>query len=156
MRLLKQYQYLLDAIAADDGSDECLLWPFRTNHHEYGLVWDGTHNRRVHIVAYAVPRKLPLPLAGVVRHTCDNPPCFRRQHLIEGSQRDNIRDAIARGRFKPKGEHHNMAKLNNEQVRQIRSIYAEGGTSFRLLGIQFNVSPSCIQGVLDGSRWQHI
>ena len=32
----------------------------------------------------------------VVRHTCDNPRCVRPDHLVPGTQRQNVRDAIAR------------------------------------------------------------
>lgn len=34
----------------------------------------------------------------VVRHTCDNPPCVRPDHLIVGTCADNTRDKIERGR----------------------------------------------------------
>jgi hypothetical protein len=34
----------------------------------------------------------------VVRHKCDNPPCFRFDHLEVGTQADNVADAVARGR----------------------------------------------------------
>ena len=33
-----------------------------------------------------------------VRHRCDNPPCFRFDHLELGTQADNLRDMFARGR----------------------------------------------------------
>jgi HNH endonuclease len=35
----------------------------------------------------------------VVRHTCDNPPCIEISHLQIGTHKDNIHDAIKRGRF---------------------------------------------------------
>jgi len=34
----------------------------------------------------------------VIRHTCDNPACINPQHLIMGTQQDNIRDRTMRGR----------------------------------------------------------
>jgi hypothetical protein len=33
-----------------------------------------------------------------VRHTCDNPPCQNPQHWLKGTNSDNIKDAVARGR----------------------------------------------------------
>jgi hypothetical protein len=36
-----------------------------------------------------------------VLHHCDNPPCCNPLHLYAGTQRQNIHDAIARGRFSP-------------------------------------------------------
>lgn len=41
----------------------------------------------------------------VVRHTCDNPKCVRPDHLVPGTQRQNVGDAMSRGRHKiPKRE----------------------------------------------------
>jgi len=45
-------------------------------------------------------RKL-LPKGMVVRHTCDNPPCYNPDHLLSGTYQDNVNDAKERGRFKP-------------------------------------------------------
>jgi hypothetical protein len=39
----------------------------------------------------------PIPDGMVVRHKCDNPPCFRLSHLELGTVADNNRDAQARG-----------------------------------------------------------
>lgn len=37
----------------------------------------------------------------VVRHRCDNPPCFRYDHLVVGTQGDNLDDMRSRGRNVP-------------------------------------------------------
>lgn len=38
------------------------------------------------------------PAGSVVRHTCDNGLCVNPDHLIVGTQKENIADCIARGR----------------------------------------------------------
>lgn len=37
----------------------------------------------------------------VVRHTCDNRKCCNPMHLITGTQKDNVHDAVNRGRLNP-------------------------------------------------------
>ncbi len=41
----------------------------------------------------------PLRAGEVVRHTCDTPLCVNPDHLRAGSQRDNMQDALVRGRL---------------------------------------------------------
>ena len=40
----------------------------------------------------------PLAPGEVVRHRCDNPPCFRYSHLLRGTMKDNSQDMVRRGR----------------------------------------------------------
>src|SRR5690348_15050361 len=40
----------------------------------------------------------PIPDGMYVLHRCDNPPCVEITHLFLGDQRDNMEDAIAKGR----------------------------------------------------------
>ena len=74
-------------------------------------------------------------------HTCDNPRCCRPGHLYQGTQKDNIRDMLAKDRARPlRGEKHPRAKLTAKQVRAIRrdkrlhqDIAADYGVSFQTI-----------------------
>lgn len=46
-------------------------------------------------------RGAPLQPGEVACHYCDNPPCCNARHLYVGTQADNIRDAMVRGRHVP-------------------------------------------------------
>lgn len=65
-----------------------------------------------------------VPYGLVVCHKCDNPLCVRPDHLFLGTQRDNVHDAISKGRLKNppayRAEKSPTAKLNWKIVREIR------------------------------------
>lgn len=58
----------------------------------------------------------------VVMHICDNPPCFRYDHLRLGTIADNQADMAAKGRAR--GDRN----LTEVEVLQIRQMRAEGRT----------------------------
>lgn len=49
----------------------------------------------------------------VIRHTCDNARCINPEHLLIGTQSDNMRDKMERGR-----EHRKVTRELAEQIRQ--------------------------------------
>lgn len=59
--------------------------------------------KRVRANRWALERKLGRPLLPGLSalHHCDNPPCVNEDHLYEGTQKQNIGDAIARQRHRP-------------------------------------------------------
>src|SRR6516165_9709222 len=66
----------------------------------YGQVMIGGGTRISmpnHRAAWVVYRG-PIPKGMCVLHTCDTPSCINPSHLFLGSQVDNVRDMIAKGR----------------------------------------------------------
>ena len=55
--------------------------------------------RLQHVIAWEAYNAEPVPKGMVVMHTCDNPGCFNPAHLTVGTQSDNIRDCVRKGRF---------------------------------------------------------
>jgi hypothetical protein len=95
-------------VDASNGHDSCWEWrafcqPRRGNNLSYGTFKVGGKAGRAmlaHRVAYELAIG-PIPPKAVIRHTCDNPKCCNPAHLVAGSQRDNVGDAMARGRHRP-------------------------------------------------------
>lgn len=62
-----------------------------------------------------------IPTGVVSRHTCDNRWCIRPDHIISGSQSDNMKDRKERGGYgDQRGEKNPCHKLTYRQVSQIR------------------------------------
>ncbi len=89
-----------------------------------------------------------------VCHKCDYPPCTRPDHLFEGTDADNRRDAAKKGRL-PRGETSVGAKLTEDKVRIIRQKAAEGAT-YRSLGKEFGVHSVTVLAVVHRKTWRHV
>lgn len=121
----------------------------------YGRIRHGGSMWLAHRLSYLAFNG-DIPEGLVVRHKCDNKCCVNPEHLEVGTQKDNVQDAIKRGRFSyrdnPKGVEHPNSKLTEEQVRVIfysnetqRSLAAKYGVSFQLISL-----------IKRGKIWQHM
>jgi len=92
----------------------------------------------------------------VIRHTCDNPECVCPDHLLSGTQQDNMKDMVDKGR-QTKGEGKAQSILTEVEVINIlNSILNNTYTSLTDLSIMFSTSKSNIGDILHGRTWVHI
>jgi hypothetical protein len=90
----------------------------------------------------------------VVMHICDNPRCYRYDHLRIGTQQENIVDMNVKGRrASTHGELNPRARLTEEQVTEIRERYAAGDILQRELGIEYGVNQSRISHIITRRNW---
>ena len=88
----------------------------------------------------------------IVRHTCDNPKCVNPKHLILGTQRDNMIDAVKRNRRKQ------VTKLNEEAVKVIKWMlkYKNNYGLIIKLAKLHNVTPQTITDIKANKTWSWI
>ena len=79
-------------------STPCVEWDGARDQNGYGIARDGDRTVRVHRAVYEATYG-PLDPEAVVMHRCDNPPCYRIDHLQAGSHGENHADMIAKGRW---------------------------------------------------------
>lgn len=79
---------------------DCWLWLGGTfGSRKYGaFAYRGKRPGYAHRFSYELHHG-PIPEDRVVMHTCDTPACVNPAHLVLGSQRQNIRDAVEKGRW---------------------------------------------------------
>jgi len=137
----------------------CWLWKAATNSDGYGLVGVDGRTLRAHRVSWEIHNG-PIPAGMCILHRCDNPACVNPAHLFLGTDADNIRDCVAKGRHvthpAPPGEGHRSAKLTDANVLEIRKLYAAGGVFQRELGERFGVSRQNISYILSRKAWAHV
>ena len=85
-----------------DRTPGCWLWTGAADQHGYGVIKvDGAMRRVTRVVWSDAHGAIPDGLS--VLHACDNPPCIRPDHLMLGTQRANVRDALNKRR-RPQNE----------------------------------------------------
>ena len=91
-------------------------------------------------------------------HKCDNTLCVNPDHLYIGTQKQNVKDCIDRGRFyrgnpnPQKGMERPLSKLTNADVIEIRKSTEKGVDLAR----RFSIAASTISEIRSGKRWKHV
>jgi len=83
------------------GTGECWGWDGLGNSRGYSTMTVQRGDQRKKVLAHRIAYRLwygPIPAKLGVCHRCDNPPCCNPSHLFVGTQADNMRDAVAKGR----------------------------------------------------------
>lgn len=125
----------------------------------YGLIsFNGKRQRRVHRVAWEL-RHGPIPDGMGVLHSCDNPPCIRDEHLFIGTQAVNVREMLDKGRAGygvALGQESTNAKLQENEVRNIRTAWASRSKSKRQLARAYGVCVETIRQIVRLKSWKHV
>ena len=106
----------------------CWIWKGGTRPNSKGVLYprhwseDGK-SIGAHRFSYQMTHG-EIPAGVYICHKCDTPLCVNPCHLFAGTHIDNMADMVAKQRsYRGKGEEKKgLAKLTNEQARQIREM----------------------------------
>lgn len=107
-------------------------------HRLVALAWHGERPSKNHQIRHLNGNQL------------DNRPC----NLEYGTSEQNYRDRDIHGTT-AKGERIGTSKLTEDQVREIRRLFAEGATKLGL-SKQFGVSRPMIRSIVERKWWKHV
>lgn len=139
----------------------CWEWSGDRHPAGYGYITRKGNGIRRRTVAHRVSWEMfvgPIPAGLLVCHHCDNPPCVNPEHLFIGTNADNRRDSVNKGRHGHgacRGDAHPFAKLDENKVREIRALRAAGVVGSRLAE-RFGVSVGLIHNITARRVWKHI
>lgn len=146
-------------LAKTEKTDGCWLWLGSRTPKGHGQMIitprDGRayhalgakRNVYVHRVAFVLYVGT-IPQGMFVCHHCDNPPCWRPDHLFLGTPSDNSLDMARKGRSA-------NGTLTADQFRAMREL-RQSGLSFQRIGMRFGLSKVTVQRALNGQTWKHL
>jgi hypothetical protein len=133
-------------------ADGCWLWQGTIDVHGYGVIVDERlRNAKAHRRSYEA-HVGPVPPELHVLHRCDVRACINPAHLFLGTDADNMKDCIQKGR-NAYGERNGYHKLTRLEVDAIRSEFASGQATQSQLAAKYNVDPSWISRIISGECW---
>ena len=95
-------------------TDGCWIWKASKDKNGYGIfraMIGSVKFNKAHRYSYALHTG-DLLIGMQALHTCDNPSCVNPNHLFSGTNADNMRDKVQKGRSRtPVGEQHGKAIL---------------------------------------------
>ena len=130
-----------------------MMWVGRVDKDGYGKIFDGEKNIRAHRFSYQLHNG-EIPKGMCVLHSCDKPGCVNPEHLHLGTNADNIREKVERGRC-AKGEKSPKSKLKTKDVIKIRDKHKAGST-IADLAREYSVGRTCIGYIVNRINWKHI
>lgn len=135
-------------------TDDCWLWVGTGLRNGYGRMIRDGKPLLAHRAAYEIQIG-PIPDGMLVCHRCDNRRCVRGDHLFLGTNADNNRDCINKGRRTDLGERNTHAKLTDESVRAMRAM-RKAGAAILQLATRFNISTTGAHRVCIKRSWKHV
>lgn len=147
----------IEAQSLPEPNSGCLLWMGGVDPNGYGRIRAFGENRLVHRVYYTLV-KGPIPEGKILRHKCDVPSCISPDHLLPGTQADNVADMLARGRENrdPRPYHLGERNPNNKIAESTALAILLSPLNQRDAAKQYGVAPSWVQRIRKREVWPHI
>jgi hypothetical protein len=142
-----------------DKTDGCWFWTGATHEDGYGCFHVNGKAYKAHRYSWFL--KWNEHPAMFVLHKCDNRNCVNPEHLFLGTNLDNVRDMIQKGRNrdfsvnKMCGDKNSLYRLSTKDVREIKALFLQGYSRKRL-AIIYSVHRRTISGIVDGTTWKNV
>lgn len=130
----------------------CVLWFGAISPSGYGFLGWEKRTIRAHRASWIVNFG-PVPRGLHVLHKCDVRCCINPAHLFLGTHVDNMADMKAKGRENHlKGEAHGVAKLTENQVREIRM----DTRNQRDIAADYGLCQATVWSIKHRIAWKHV
>lgn len=147
-------------VAIPAQENKCWEWKKSKSHNGYGQFnfSNGIGKKAIAVRATRVSYYLHnkhIDDKLLVCHTCDNPGCVNPNHLFLGTQVENMKDCIEKGRFVITKGQDRSKKLKNEDILKIKELFLSGIKQPDIAKI-YNMHQCNISRIVTGKRWSHL
>lgn len=156
-RKIHPVQRLFGNCNAQDGLDCCWVWQgSQFGNTGYGQIQYRGYPVRAHRLSWELIVG-PIPEGLHVCHTCDNRLCINPRHLFVGTHKDNMDDMRRKGRENfAKGERVGVSKMTEDQVLEMRRLWATGQHRICDLARMFGLTHVPVICIIRRKTWKHI
>lgn len=144
-RHLPWEERLWENVVPGANPDDCWTFKLVANSEGYPYLKKDGKEERVSRLMWELHNG-PIPEEFVIRHTCDNTKCINPDHLLVGTQSQNIQDCVKRKR------HVGNRTLTLEQVEEIRKLRREG-MILKAIAELFQRSIYTVWCICNGRTW---
>lgn len=138
-----------EKVVKTNNDDGCWLWCAAKDDCGYGVFSIDGKNFRAHRLSYELTIGT-IPKGLKILHKCDTPACVNPSHLFIGTQADNIKDCMEKGRRgSQKGADNSGSKLTPEQVAAIRM----DARLYRYIAADYGIHPATVGRIKSRKRW---
>ena len=140
----------LEARLDESDNKGCLIYQGFIHPDGYGYKrMNGSEPLAVHRLALKEKLGRDLLPDMVACHSCDKPTCINPEHLFEGTQIENIMDAVSKGRQT------NPRLFTDIEIRRIRREYA-GGESQKKIALKYGVARNTIYQIVNYLTYKNV
>jgi hypothetical protein len=133
--------------------DDCIEFEGCRNKKGYGVKNRNSKSCLAHRLAW-LDTHGEIPDGLFVLHKCDNPACINLEHLFLGTNLDNMRDMISKGRNRQStGSCNGNAKLIEQDIPEIRARLASGEAQ-AAIARSYGVGRAAINKISQGACWK--
>lgn len=129
----------------------CWLWTGGLSGSSYGRFRVAGRQIQAHRFSWEL-HKGPISDGLLVCHTCDVRCCVNPDHLFLGTQSENLRDMVRKGRDNPRrGERNGQARLTEEAIAAIRADLRPLAD----IGRAYGIDKQRVHKIKHGKHWRH-
>lgn len=144
----------------------CWLWHGGISSSGYGVLGTGRRGQTIRAHRYAYETFVGPLVEGLdVCHKCDVRACVNPDHLYLGTRKENMQDAVRRGRIcagerrarvSARGERHGNTRLTELDVRCIRNLRHIWGEKLEHIAWAFGISVTSVSAIINRRVWTHV